>query len=162
MFNFGAQALGIGLGLAIAGAVAYGVAAANAPAADSKGFVDPDSRTQQRLLQSLGVVGLAVGGGITGASIGLLVADAQAIREVTLEGRVDVAVTLLRKGRSLAEVREHDEVTARGRHPSNRPEPRGLPAAAGPLYREVMARVFEHIAARTADALQAGDPPPPR
>jgi hypothetical protein len=160
VFAFGSQALGVGLGLAIAGAVLFGVAAANAPAADAKGFVNPGSRAQQKMLEQLGVVGLAVGGGVSGAGISLLIADNQAIREVSLDGRVDVEVSVLRQGHPVAELREHDEVTARGRHPPHRPEPRGLPAASGPLYREVMARVFEHIAARVADVLQAGDPAP--
>jgi hypothetical protein len=149
------RTLGVGLGLAIAGAVLYSVAVISPPTPDSKGFVDPGSRATQKWMMGAGVVGLSVGGALSGGSIALMIADEQVIREVSLDGRIDVEVTLLRHGRPVDELREHDEVTARGKHPKGRPEPRGLPGASGPLYREVMARVFEHIAARAGDAIQA-------
>jgi hypothetical protein len=159
VFQLGTQGLGAGLGLAIAGAVAYGVAALVPPTVNGNGFVDPSSRAQQKTLEKLGVIGLGIGGVLTGGSIALMVGDAQGIREITLDARIDVEVSLLRRGQPVAELREHDEVSARGKHPANRPEPRSAPAAAGPLYREVMARVFEHIAARAADVIQGGEPP---
>jgi hypothetical protein len=158
LFFLGGRALAAGIGLAVAGAVLYSVAVLSPPAADSKGFVDPGSRATQKELIKAGVAGLSIGGVISGGSVALMVADAQSIREVSLDGRVDVEVTLLHQGRPVDELREHDEVTARGKHPASRPEPRTLPAASGPLYREVMARVFEHVAARAGDAIQALPP----
>jgi len=160
VFQAGSQVLGGGLGLAIAGAVGYGVAALMPPTPDSMGFVNPDSRATQRALESAGIVGMAVGGALSAAAIALLITDDKAIREVSLDGQVDVELTLIRRGRPVAELREHDVVTARGRHPPKRPEPRSLPSAAGPLYREVMVRVFEHVAARAADVIQSGDQAP--
>jgi hypothetical protein len=154
------RVLGVGLGLAVAGAVLYGVAILAPPAPDSMGFVNPDSRATQKGMETAGIAGLAVGGALSAVLIGLMVADSQAIRQVSLDGRVDVELTLIQKGRPVAELHEHDVVTARGKHPPRRPEPLSLPGASGPLYREVMARVFEHVAARAADAIQSADQAP--
>ena len=153
----GAGTLGAGLGLALSGAILYGVPALLPPKPDSKGFVDPSSRATQKTMEGLGVVGLGVGGGLSVAGLALMIIDGQLIREVSLDGSIDVEVRLLRQGRPVAELHEHDDVTARGSHPGDQPESRSLPAASGPLYREVMAHVFEHIAERAADEIQAGD-----
>ncbi len=160
VFQASSRLLGVGLGLAIVGAVLYGVAVAAPPTPDSMGFVNPGSRATQKGMETAGVAGLAVGGVISAGVISLMIADAQAIREVSLDGRVEVELTLIQKGRPVGEVHERDVVTAVGKHPASRPESRSLPGSAGPLYRELMARVFEHIAARAADAIQSAEQAP--
>ena len=153
----GAGLAGAGIGVALAGVACYTANAIGPPKPDSNGFISPSARASQKSLNGLGALGLAVGGGLTVAGISLMVIDAEAIREVSLDGRVDVEVSMLRKGRPVAELHEHDDVTARGSAADGQPESRSMPAASGPLYREVMARVFEHIAARVTDEIQTGD-----
>ena len=72
---------------------------------------------------------------------------------MTLDGRVEVDVTLTAKGRPPTQFQLQDLVTVRAKFPPDRPETRDSPAAKGPLYREVMANVFEHIAVRIGETL---------
>jgi hypothetical protein len=154
-----AGVLGAGLGALIGGAVGLTIVAKD-PTPDANGFVSPSERNSQTMMRGLGKALIGAGAGVAAAGLAGLIVEGTVTRPISLSGRVDVDVTLLRKGAVAGQLHEHDEVTARGKHPSGRPEGRDLPAATGPLYREIMARVYEHIAARVADALDGERPSP--
>lgn len=143
--------LGFGLGSVIVGSVLLGVA--KEPRRDTMGFVNPSDRASYNTMRDAGT-GLLVGGIVLATlAAGGLVIDSTVTREMKLDARVDAEVKLSRDGRAFDEMKLHDHVVVRGRHPRGRPEGRDSYAAFGPLVRETMEHIFEHIAARLGEAV---------
>ncbi len=154
----GSTVLGLGLGALIAGVVIKAVV--SEPKADSRGLVSPDERRTYDTLQDLGT-GLLVGGGITGTvGAGTMVLDGVVVRDMVLDATVDAEVQVWRGGVSVGTWSLLDKVKVRGRQASGRSESRTSFAAHGPLYREVLARVYDHVAARVTDLVAGRDPRP--
>lgn len=154
----GSTVLALGLGALIGGIVVKSVS--SEPEPDSRGLVNPGERSRYDTLDALGT-GLLVGGGITGSlGAGTMVLDSVVVRDMVLDANVDAEVQVWRGGTSVATWPLLDKVKVRARQASGRPESRSSFAAHGPLYREVLTRVYEHVAARVADVVAARGPAP--